>query len=122
MKNSVKEKCAMAFTGALTGVANGLFGGGGGMIAVPLMTYFMKMKTKVAHATALLVILPITVVSAIVYIVSGRADFSIVLPISIGVTAGGAVGALLLSKLKPKIVVKIFAVVMLAAGVKLLFF
>ena len=122
MKNGVKEKCAMALTGALTGVANGLFGGGGGMIAVPLMTYFMKMKTKVAHATALLVILPITVVSAIVYIVSGRADFSIVLPISIGVTAGGAVGALLLSKLKPKIVVKIFAVVMLAAGVKLLFF
>ena len=39
-----------------------------------------------------------------------------------GVLAGGIIGAFLLKKLPPKWVVVIFAVVLAAAGVKMLFF
>ena len=112
----------MVLTGALTGLANGFFGGGGGMIVVPLMTYLLKMKTKTAHATALAVILPITLISAGIYFLSGKFDWQTGLPASIGVVGGGLIGAWLLGKLSAKWLTKIFAVVMLVAGVKSLFF
>ncbi len=121
-KLSVKEKVYMALTGALTGLANGFFGGGGGMIVVPLMTFLLKMKTQKSHATALAVILPITLVSACIYFTSGKFDFSIGVPSGIGVVVGGMVGAWLLGRLSAKWLTKIFAIVMLIAGVKSLFF
>ena len=117
-----KIKTLTALTGGIVGACNGFFGGGGGMIAVPLMIYLLKVKTKVAHATAILIILPITVVSAIVYFVKGRLDFSLLIPIGLGVTAGGILGAKLLGALNVKAVTVIFSALMLVAGVKLLFF
>ncbi len=122
MQKGKRNNILAIITGSLTGVANGLFGGGGGMVAVPLMTHFMKTESKISHATALLVILPITAVSAAVYAVNGRADASVILPVSIGTVIGGIVGAFALKKLKTETVTKLFAAVMLFAGVKLLFF
>lgn len=121
MKEKSDLKLITALIGGLCGVANGFFGGGGGMIAVPLMIYALKIKTKVAHATAILVILPITVVSAIIYTAKGSLDFNLLIPVGLGVTAGGIIGAKLLGKLKVKAVTVIFSLVMLFAGIKLLF-
>ena len=92
------------------------------MVVVPLMTFLLKLRTKVAHATAIAVILPVTVVSAIIYCAKGYFDFGTGLPSGIGVIAGGAAGAWLLGKLSAKWVTHIFAIVMFAAGIKLLFF
>ncbi len=122
MNEKIKEKLYLILTGAATGIANGFFGGGGGMVVVPLMTFLLKMKTKVAHATALAVILPVTLISAGIYIAKGYFDIQSGIPSGIGVVAGGALGAWLLGKLSAKWVTRLFAIVMLAAGVKLLFF
>ena len=122
VKEKIKEKLFLVLTGIATGVANGFFGGGGGMVVVPLMTFLLKMKTKVAHATAIAVILPVTLVSAAIYCAKGYFDFSTGIPAGAGVVAGGAAGAWLLGKLSAKWVTRIFAIVMFAAGVKLLFF
>ena len=122
MEEKIKEKLYLVLTGVLTGVANGFFGGGGGMVVVPLMTFLLKLRTKVAHATAIAVILPVTVVSAIIYCAKGYFDFGTGLPSGIGVIAGGAAGAWLLGQLSAKWVTRIFAIVMFAACLKLLFF
>ena len=122
MSKEIKNKLYLILTGVITGLANGFFGGGGGMIVVPLMTFLLKMKTKAAHATALAVILPITIISAVVYFLKGSFDYENGIPSGIGVIAGGVVGAWLLGKLSAKWITRLFAVVMLAAGVKLLFF
>ncbi len=108
--------------GAAVGAVNGFFGGGGGMIVVPLLISACAFSRKQAHATALIVILPISVVSAIVYAISGEFDFSLVLPVTIGVTGGGVIGAFLLNKLNESWVKYVFSFLILAAGVKLLFF
>lgn len=92
------------------------------MVVVPLMTFLLRLKTKVAHATAIAVILPVTLISAVIYCAKGYFDFKTGLPSGIGVVVGGAVGAWLLGKLSAKRITRIFALVMLAAGVKLLFF
>ena len=122
MTDGTKNKLYLLLTGAATGLANGFFGGGGGMIVVPLLVFLLKVKTKIAHATAIAIILPVSVISAVIYFIGGGFDFSVGIPSGIGVVAGGAAGAWLLGKLSSKTVTRVFAAVMFAAGVKLLFF
>ena len=122
MKN--KKNLLLVAVGGITGFVNGFFGGGGGMIVVPMLTLLVKLEEKKAHATAIAVILPITLVSVVIYLFNGAARLNLAQTIftAIGVTVGGVIGALLLKKLNNATLVKAFAVVMLAAGVKLLFF
>ena len=117
-----KKNTFLIITGAVCGAVNGFFGGGGGMIVVPMLCKLLKYETKVAHATALAIILPVSIVSGITYIINKQFDFSIGISVTIGALIGGIAGALLLKKLSAKWVAKIFAVVMLIAGGKLLLF
>ena len=92
------------------------------MIVVPILIWLMKYEEKIAHATAILLILPLTIVSGIFYAVFGNFDIKAGIPTGVGVVLGGVIGALLLSKLKSKTLGIIFSVIMLVAGVKMLFF
>lgn len=112
----------LILSGALTGLLNGFFGGGGGMVVVPMLTYLLAYPVKQSHATALAVILPVTLISSIVYIVKGKIGWDVAIPLSIGVLIGGIIGARLLNKIKSKVITGIFSLVMVAAGIKLLFF
>lgn len=107
--------------GLLTGVINGLFGGGGGMVAVPLMKNMLGYDEKRAHATAILIIAPVCAVSAITYIVNGYFAADVVIPAAVGSVAGGFTGAMALQKLPEFLVNIVFVAVMLAAGVRMLF-
>ena len=49
------------------GVINGLLGAGGGMVVVPLLSA-LGVRGKKSHATALMVIVPLSLVSAILYL------------------------------------------------------
>ena len=105
--------------GVLVGAVSGFFGGGGGMLCVPLLEAY-GMDCKRAHATALLVILPICIVSASIYIANGYFDFTAVMCAVIGVTLGAIAGALALDKLSGSAISIIFAVLMIAIGLKLI--
>ena len=124
LEKTVKTKKILtcALFGAICGICNGFFGGGGGMIIVPMLSLFMKYPLKKAHATAILIILPLSVASGIFYATFGSADVSVLIPTGIGVIIGGVLGAKLLSKLSQKKIAYFFCFVMLAAGVKALFF
>ena len=117
-----KEKMQCVLFGAIAGFINGLFGGGGGMIVVPLLTYFLRMQSKKAHATAILIILPMSIVSGLLYASSKTLDLSLTIPTAIGVTLGGLIGAIALNKLSNKWISVIFSVVMAIAGIKMLIF
>lgn len=121
MKSWLKKTVAVA-GGLLVGLANGFFGGGGGMLCVPLLNKALKEETKVSHATAMLIILPICVASAATYVAQGFFDLGATLAVGGGVIAGGVAGALLLKKLRSEAIAIIFAVLMTAAGVKMAFF
>lgn len=106
--------------GVLTGAANGLFGGGGGMIAVPYLQNVAGYPTANAHATAIAVVLPATLTSAAVYLFFGLVPFFVFLPVSIGVLFGGFLGAKLLGKLEPKYTALVFSLLMLIAGARMI--
>lgn len=118
MKDSVKTGLIYG-GGVLVGAVSGFFGGGGGMLCVPLLEAY-GMDCKRAHATALLVILPICIVSATIYIINGYFDFTAVLCAVIGVTLGAVAGALALDKLSGSAISLIFAALMIAIGLKLI--
>lgn len=120
-KISVKKKMLLSICGALIGFVNGFFGGGGGMICVPLLEKALKLDNKYSHATALVVIFPISFVSAIMYLLSGNMESISFLTVGSGVILGGIVGAFLLKFLPAKIIRVIFVFVMLAGGIRLLF-
>ena len=105
--------------GVLTGFANGLFGSGGGTIVVPAMERFLGVKTHKAHATAVAIILPLSILSAFLY-AKGGLDIKTVLLVSAGGVVGGFIGAKLLSKFSSKWLHKIFGLFMIAAAVRMI--
>lgn len=120
-KLPVKKKLLLSICGALIGFVNGFFGGGGGMICVPLLEKVLNLKNKFAHATALVVIFPLSFVSAVVYFLSGNIQTVPFLTVGSGVILGGILGSFLLKFLPAKIIRIIFVFVMLAGGIRLLF-
>ena len=120
-KISAKQKFLLVVCGALIGLVNGFFGGGGGMICVPLLEKVLHLDNKYSHATAIVVILPISFVSAVIYLLSGNLETVPFLTVGAGVILGGIVGSFLLKFLPSKIVRIVFVFVMLAGGIRLLF-
>lgn len=106
--------------GILIGAANGFLGGGGGMLLVPLLEKVFKEPTKKAHATAILIILPISIASAIVYLLNGYFKWDFFLSVTGGVIVGGIAGALLLKKLNSVAVGIIFALLMIGVGIRMI--
>ena len=72
-----------ALIGFMTGVLNGLFGSGGGTVAVPAMERFLLVEDKKAHATAIAVILPLSVVSLFIYMGKVDIDWKTVFAVSV---------------------------------------
>lgn len=107
--------------GIALGTANSLFGGGGGMLAVPMLQS-MGYREKAAHATAILLILPVSLLSFIFYAFRGFYDPNVLLPTAIGVTAGGFLGAAWLGKMSVRGVSLLFSLLQAAAGIFLFFF
>jgi len=110
----------LIFSGILVGLCNGLLGGGGGIICIAVLAPLLRLSAKESHATALFIMLPVTVVSVIVYLVSGRVDWLLTLFATVGIVIGGAIGAKLLRKLRTPVVQIIFALFLIFAGVRML--
>ncbi len=117
-----KRNWLLLFIGGLCGFVNGFFGGSGGMLLVPFLIAVLAYEIKPAHATALLIMLPVSVLSAVIYLLSGTISLKVALPVTIGFTIGGVVGALCLKKVNDKVIKYVFAGLIFIAGVKLLFF
>lgn len=119
MKKKPKNFIKNGFKGILIGAVNGLFGAGGGMIAVPLLKKG-GMEVKESHANAVAVILPITVVSGIIYLWKGYVSFSDALPYIPAGVVGAVLGTLALKKISPLWLKRIFGGFMVYAGIRLI--
>jgi uncharacterized membrane protein YfcA len=107
--------------GLVTGILNGLFGAGGGIMAVVFLEKFMKFPSHKAHGAAVAVILAVTPVSLFFYLKNGLYDVSLTWQAALGGIAGGIVGAKLLPKINDKWLHGIFGGFMILAAARLLF-
>ena len=92
----------MALAGALAGAVTGLFGGGGGMVLVPLLTLLTPLEEGAIFPASISIILPICVTALAVTLFRGSVDFLTALPYLLGSGLGG----LLAGKWGQKIPVK----------------
>ena len=115
----MKEYFRHILIGLITGVLNGLFGAGGGSIAVPAMELFLGTDEKKSHATAIAIILMLSAVSSFFYIRRGFFDWKLWLPVTIGGIAGGLVGAKVLNKISKRWLKIIFGGLIMATAVKM---
>ena len=111
------DKCkwkSMAF-GVGIGGANAVFGGGGGMLAVPALR-LLGYQQKEAHATAIAVILPVSALSFLWYFLGGIYDVNVMIPTALGTLIGGVLGAKILGFLPQNSVGYAFAFLQALAG------
>lgn len=81
-----KQLLCSAIAGASAGAVNGLFGAGGGMLLVPLLTSLTDLQDDEIFPASVSIILPICVVSLCF---SGAPDFAAAFPYLIGSVIGG---------------------------------
>ena len=79
--------CALAGLGA--GAVNGLFGAGGGMVLVPLLSLLTDLEEDEIFSSSLAIILPICLVSLTATALTGTVAWSASLPWLAGSAAGG---------------------------------
>jgi len=114
-----RENLISAAAGLAIGAVNGLFGAGGGMLAVPFLKK-LGFEQKAAHANAVAVILPISVISAILYMCKdyvNLGDALVYIPTGV---IGALLGTFALKKIFSLWLKRIFGGFMVYAGIRLL--
>ena len=115
----MKEKRILyALSGAAAGLANGLFGGGGGSILVPLLTRVCHLEQRRAFATSVAVILPLCILSALLYFFRGGLEVQTALPYLLGGGLGGWLGGKLFRGVKINWLRRCFGLLLIYGGVR----
>ena len=116
----MKDIWKIRLAGSAAGLANGLFGGGGGMVFIPLMSRTAALQGRRLFATCVAVIFPVCAVSAAVYFLRGGVSLSDAFPYLLGGMAGGFLGGKLYGKVSTNFLKWFFAILLFYAGVKYL--
>ena len=103
----LKKKWRAGAAGAAAGIVNGLFGAGGGMLLVPLLSAWCG------------VMAPLCLVSLGIYALHGTLEAGESLPYLIGGIFGGAAGALLLRRIPVRLLHALFGLLILWGGLRL---
>lgn len=119
VKGRIKNGLKNALFGVFIGIVNGALGAGGGMLAVPALRR-AGVKGNAAHPNAVAVILPITAVSVALYALKGNLDFRAGLAYIPAGLVGSVLGTVIIKKIPPLWLKRIFGGFMVYAGVRLL--
>ena len=111
-----------ALAGGAAGLVNGFFGGGGGMVLVPLLAGWCGLGQRKAFATSVAIILPLCGLSAIIYLFRGGVELTTALPYLLGGLIGGWIGGTIFKHINMVWLRRLFALLLLYGGVRSLFF
>ncbi len=105
--------------GFLIGLINSLLGACGGILTVAALKKSGETPQK-AHANAIAVILPITIVSAIYYLYKGHVTLQESLVFIPGGFLGAIAGGIILPKIPERVLKKVFACFVIWAGIRMI--
>ena len=109
----MKKNSLYHIAGAAGGFVNVLFGGGGGMVLVPLLLRGGKLQAKETFASAVAIIFPICAVSFLAQLFFVDFPWLQSVPYLIGGAAGGLLGGKLFRSMPPLWLKRIFALFIL---------
>ncbi len=116
MKPSIK----MAIAGALAGIVNGLFGAGGGMVLVPLLTMQKELTEEEIFPGSVSIILPVCAVTLLICAWSAPLPWATALPYLLGSIAGGLAAGLTGKKIPVKWLHRGLGLLILWGGIRYL--
>ena len=105
----------------VAGILSGLLGIGSGAVKVLAMDRVMRLPFKVSTTTSNFMIGVTAAASAGVYLARGYIDPGLAMPVMLGVLGGATVGARLLTGSRTSVLRVVFALVVVALGVEMLF-
>jgi hypothetical protein len=106
--------------GLIMGIASGLFGIGGGVIAVPGLIAVFGVSDLIAKGTSLLVVIPTGIVGTLAHLRRGGVDVPAGIVVGVAATAASAPGVALALVIPPKLSGILFAVLLLLAAIQLI--
>ena len=112
-----KEK--MIFYGFIIGLVNSFLGACGGIICVMALKK-QGMNQRQAQANAIAVMLPLSIISSVLYIKKGIVNINSALIFIPGGIAGSLIGSYILPKVSDKKLKKIFAIFIIWAGIRMI--
>ncbi len=124
-EKAAKRKLWWAIAAAsLAGLLNGFLGAGSGVVLMFAIAALNENKGDGAardnFATVIASVLPVSIVSTVIYIKSGAIDENIMGRFALPAIIGGIAGAFLTDRLDTKILRLVFAVVVFIAGVNMM--
>ena len=114
-----KQTYGAVLAGVLAGLANGLFGAGGGMLLLPVLEKTTDLESKELFAGSVCIILPISLVSLGVCLWQGGNFLGEAVPYLLGGAGGGLAAGLLLKRLPTKLLHYILGAFILWGGLRL---
>lgn len=112
---------SLVVIGLLAGMLSGLVGVGGGIVMVPLLILFLGFSQHQAQGTSLTVlVVPVTALAVLNYYKQGYINWKYALVIAIFFVIGGYFGSKLAVNIDQKMLKKIFSIVLIIFGAKLL--
>ncbi len=112
-----------ALVGLAAGVFSGLLGIGGATIMVPMLVYFWGFSQHLAQGTTLAVmVLPIGLLAAYRYYVSGNVDMSVVLYLAAGFLIGGLFGAVIAQQVPEHLLRRLFGGFLMLVALRMIIF
>lgn len=111
-------RCALA--GLAAGFVNGFFGAGGGMVLVPLLIWLAGLPDKLAFSSAISIILPLCIVSLLVYARQDMLPLRDAFPYLLGGAGGGVLAGLWFQKVPARWLHIALGALILLGGVRLL--
>ena len=116
----MKSHWPARIAGGAAGLANGLFGGGGGMVFLPILSRWGTLSQRKLYATCVGVIFPVCLVSSAVYLLQGDLSLTEAFPYLLGGAAGGIIGGKLYGRVPTRLLKWLFAAFLIYTGVKYL--
>jgi uncharacterized membrane protein YfcA len=105
----------------VAGLLSGLLGIGSGALKVLAMDQAMRIPFKVSTTTSNFMIGVTAAASAGIYLSRGYIDPGLAMPVMLGVVTGSILGARILPGAKPRVLRIIFAIVIVALGIEMIY-
>ena len=88
---------------------------------VPILNNILKVEEHKSHATALSIVVFLTVASSFIYVSKGTYDLNLTFKVAIGSIIGGIIDAKILCKLTGKFLRISFGIIMIIAALRMVF-
>lgn len=115
-----KKHLGIIVAGICAGAVNGLFGAGGGMVLVPLLTWLTDLEEDSVFPTSVCIILPVCLVSLFITFDATQGVWKTALPYLIGSGIGGVLAGIFSKRIPTIWLHRLLGILILWGGIRYL--